>query len=147
MISLNGVTTQALIDSGASCNIVGDALFHKLRSRCWDATLRTTDKTLYAYASQQPLDVVGQFTANATIHETTRPTEFVVICLQGQLLLGRKSAQLLGVLQLKPERPHTAHTVNTSDDQFRFNIEQRYPQLFNDVGMLKDFQAKIHIDT
>ncbi|XP_062511800.1 uncharacterized protein K02A2.6-like [Corticium candelabrum] len=146
MISLNGVTTQALIDSGASCNIMGDDLFHKLCSQGLNVTLRVTSKTLYAYASRQPLDVVGQFTANATIHGRTTPTEFVVIRSKGQLLLGRKSAQQFGVLRLKPERPHTAHMVNTSGDQFRVDIEQRYPQLFHGVGKLDGYQAHIHID-
>ncbi|XP_062516391.1 uncharacterized protein LOC134191785 [Corticium candelabrum] len=95
---------------------------------------------MLAYASQQPLDVVGQFTANATIRNDSARR----ICCNS-FKRASSSRQEIGTTArrtaVETRRPHT---VNNSDDRFRSNIEQRYPRLFQGVGKLKDFQAKIH---
>jgi hypothetical protein len=62
---VNGQPVNVLIDSGASCNIVGTATFSHLQSKC-NVQLKPKSTRLYPYGSTQPLAVEGLFTANIT---------------------------------------------------------------------------------
>ena len=58
-------------------------------------------KKLYAYGSNQPLQVAGMFTAVVSVIESVLSgVELVVIQNEGNALLGQEAAISLGVLKL-----------------------------------------------
>lgn len=65
--------------------------------------------------------------------------EFVVIEGQGQPLLGKDSAEQLGVLKL-------GHEINTVKSQPDSDIVREFRDCFTGFGKLKDFQLNIPID-
>ena len=71
-VMLNGVATSALIDSGASCNLLGKAQLRELRQREHRVDLKPYDGSLFAYGARTPLDVVGQFLATVSAGSQTR---------------------------------------------------------------------------
>ena len=147
---LNDVATSALIDSGASCNLLGKAQLRELRQRGLRVDLKPYDGSLFAYGARTPLDVVGQFLATVSAGSQTRKkVPFVVTRAPGRLLLGRTSAVDLGLLRLYPKGVprHVVSVTQELDDEskFRHNIEQQYAKLFTGVGKLTDYQATIHM--
>ena len=150
-IMLNDVATSALIDSGASCNLLGKAQLREFRQRGLRVDLKPYDGSLFAYGARTPLDVVGQFLATVSAGSQTRKkVPFVVTRAPGRLL-GRTSAVDLGLLRLylKGVPRHVISVAQELDDEskFRHSIEQQYAKLFTGVGKLTDYQATIHIDT
>ena len=109
--------------------------------RVFALLLRSTDRTLYGYG-KSPLPVVGCFSALLAIGSSKHTVEFVVIEGRGEILLGRDSALLFGALVL-PEAEF-AHAV-TADD-YKANLERKFPSVFEGIGLLKDYHAEIHID-
>ena len=69
----------------------------------------------------------------------TCKTDFLVIKRDGRSLLCRETAEKLGLLRLRPS--HAVNIVNTEAD-----IKEKYKELFNGVGLLKDYELKLNID-
>ncbi|CAB4015033.1 Hypothetical predicted protein, partial [Paramuricea clavata] len=108
-----------------------------LKKKHIKCTSRKTTKKLYAYGSTTPLIVTGTFTADVNVADRHETTEFTVIEGKGEPLLGRKTATELGVLKLQiPEQ-----FVNSVTDRVA-----RHKVLFQDIGKLKEYQMKLHID-
>ena len=59
---------------------------------------------------------------------------------QGEILLGRDSALQFGVLHL----PEHANVITS--EEFAKTLEKRFPAVFKGIGLLKNYQADIHID-
>ena len=139
-ITVDGVTLpKMLIDSGATCNIITKRMWNELKQRGIAGELKGTTKKLYPYGSKEPLACAGVFQARAKAADREVKADFVVVNGHDRGLLGRATAQQLGVLKLGPE---AVNTVNTEAD----DIVQQYPECFNGLGKLKNFELKIHID-
>ncbi|PFX31209.1 Uncharacterized protein K02A2.6 [Stylophora pistillata] len=69
----------------------------------------------------------------------TCKTDFVVINGDGRSLLCRETAVKLGLLRLGPS--HAVNAVNTEAD-----IKEKYKELFNGVGLLRNYELKLNID-
>jgi len=69
----------------------------------------------------------------------TCKTDFVVVNGDGRSLLCRETAEKLGLLRLGLS--HTVNVVNTEAD-----IKENYKELFNGVGLLRDYELKLNID-
>ena len=65
--------------------------------------------------------------------------EFTVVKGSGRLLLGKNTAEKLGVLRVGPDV--CSLTTEGSDA----DIREKYREVFTGVGKLKDFQLKLHI--
>ncbi|XP_064598760.1 uncharacterized protein LOC135465450 [Liolophura sinensis] len=87
----------------------------------------------------KPLKTVGAFVADICVEDRQIAAEFVVTEGQGQPLLGKDSAEQLGVLRL-------GHEVNTVQTQSDSNIVEEFRDCFTGFGKLRDFQLRIHID-
>ena len=145
-IVIGGVHTQCLVDSGASCNLVGEDEVRALRARGLQIDVRASRKRVAAYGNS-PLDIAGEFLADSTLGARTLPTLFVVIRGSGQILLGRPSSLAFGALVLPDV--HTANAtqeVKPTSSSFRTSLEQKYPDVFNGVGELLNYETKIYID-
>lgn len=121
-VNVGGVDLSMIIDSGASCNIMGMPLWNSLKDKRIECVLSKADKQLFAYGSQEPLKVAGMFTATVKYNQTVIPdVEFVVIDGKGQALLGRDTALQLGVLQIVRSVSNAVNADNRS-------VFDKYPQ-------------------
>ena len=100
-----------------------------------------SDKKLFAYASQTPLDVIGTFSCEASAGRNTTNAEFCVINGKVDSLLGRDTATGLGVLKIGID----IAAVNTSSQTIGEVLQDKYPKVFSGVGKLKDRAVQLHI--
>ena len=98
-------------------------------------------KALFPKGNTKPLPTCRTFTADIMSIDTgtTCKTDFVVINGEGRSFLCRETAEKLGLLRLGPS--HTVNVVNTEAD-----IKDKYKELFNGVGLLRDYELKLNID-
>ncbi|CAC5404852.1 unnamed protein product [Mytilus coruscus] len=135
VVNIGNVDLKMIIDSGASCNIMGINLWNYLKDNRVKCVSSKSTKSLFAYGSEEPLKIAGIFTATVQCNNRTlNDIEFVVIEGKGQALLSRNTAEQLGVLQL-------VHSVSEPG-----TIKDKYPECFTGVGKLKSFQLQIPID-
>ena len=136
-VTVGGQRILMLVDSGASANIIDKELWEGLKKRKIKCKSRKSDKKLYAYGSDKPLKLLGSFTAQAGIERGETQAEFIVIGGVGEPLLGRQTASELGVLKMGPDVMSIGEAVP---------VMERYKEVFEGVGKLKDYQLKLHID-
>ena len=96
---------------------------------------KNTERKLYPYGSTKPLQVAGEFDADVIFRDKQVKASFIVIEDRAIAILGRQSSEELGVLRIE--------SVNTVEDM---SFLDEYKALFEGVGKLKDFQAKIYTD-
>ena len=142
-IRISEAETTAIVDSGASCNLLGTDQLASLRRLGLQTTLVPCRQALYAYGSTQPLKLAGQFTVPTSISGKTIPTTFVVIDGPGDILLGKTSSELFGAIHFDT----TLHTnsVTNEDQAFRLTLQQHFPAVFEGVGKLRRHQATTNI--
>ena len=129
------ILRRVLIDSGASCNIVDKHTWENLKKQGIECESRKESRKLYPYGSTKPLETLGVFKAKVQCDREQIEAEFIVIAGKGRSLLGRETAVQLGVLSLGL----LANNVEVS-------LMDQYPECFQGLGKLKDFQAKIYVD-
>ena len=125
--------SDVLIDSGATCNLIDKATWQSLKEQHVRCKSEKVTKKIYAYGSQKPLNTLGVFTACVEIDGYNTKAEFVVIDGSGRPILGRDTAVELNVLRVGRE----VNAVTEAD----------FPGLFDGVGKLKGYEAKLHINT
>ena len=129
-----------IIDSGASCIIMGMPLWNSLKENHINCVSSKADKQLFAYGNRKTLKVAGIFTASVKYKQTVIPDmEFVVLDGKGQDLLGRDTVLRLGVLHIVSSVSEAVNTDNRT-------VFDKYPDCFKGVGKLKLFQLEIPID-
>ena len=102
-------------------------------------------KKLYAYGSNQPLEVEGIFIAEVSVGESVLSgVEFVVIENEGHALLGRETAISLRVLKLGARV--NSQDFSTDGAKGEASIFGKFPGCCEGIGKMKDFQLKVPID-
>ena len=92
-----------LIDSGATCNLIGQSTWEWLKSQCIQCTSRKEAKVLYAYGCTKPIPTLGTLTASIVApNQATCRADFVVIQGKGRSLLCRETAEMLNLLRISP---------------------------------------------
>lgn len=91
-VTMGGVVVAVLIDSGASTNVIDKNLWLKLKQEKIKCVTKKSDKKLYAYGSDQPLKVLGTFSASVKAGQNEVEAEFAVIDGKGAALLGKETA-------------------------------------------------------
>ena len=130
---------QMILDTGASTDILDKKTFDSL-TRDHRVTLQPSSTRLFAYGSNTPLRKIGKF--ETLIESRRKLTTSTIHVTDGQsgYLLSYQRARELGLIALHlnalQEKP-----LNSKQ------LRERYPDLFQDIGKLKDFQVKLHIDT
>lgn len=61
-INAGGINMKCIIDSGASVNIISSELWEKLKIQKIKCKSEKSNKKLYSYGSDTPLEVLGKFT-------------------------------------------------------------------------------------
>ena len=100
-VKVGGLPVTMIIDSGASCNVIGRNVWGYLKANKVACVSTKASKKLYACGSNQPLQVAGIFTAEVSDRESVLiGVEFVVNENEGHALLGQETAISLGGLKL-----------------------------------------------
>ena len=61
-------------------------------------------------------------------------------------MLGYSTATDLGILRVDPMGTLRTGDCNTVDDNFLGELLAKYSSVFQEIGKLKDYQLKLHID-
>ena len=137
-VKINDQPVKMLLDTGASTDILDKATYDKL-SAVKPIALTKSPVNIFAYGSQSPLPVVGKF--DATIESKRNISVSTIYVLEGSAgsLLSYNTANDLGLIKL---------SVNaTNGKPFASDtLKERFPQLFNGIGCLRNFEVKLHID-
>ena len=148
-LTIGGVKLEnVLIDSRSTCNVIGYKIWDYLKQNYVRCESKASDKKLFAYGQEDPIDVVGTFTTEIICKANGAKCvdEFTVIKGNGKSILGKRTAERLKVLRVGPA--DTAEgTVNTvTEEGSDSDIRKEFADLFTGVGLLKDYKLKLHID-
>ena len=99
-VNIGGIPVEMIIDSGASANVISQALWEQLKKQHIKCVSRRSTKKLYVYGAVTPLEVIGTLTTDLSLGSKSVSAEVSVIKGQGEPLLGRESAVELDVLKL-----------------------------------------------
>ena len=134
-VRVGDVICRALIDSGATCNVMGADTF---RESFRGVELNPGRINLYSYASRKPMRVLGKFEASVSHDGSSTQAVFYVIPGSHMFLLGKETSERLNLLRVGPQ----VRAVSSADR----NYSQRCPDLFKGLGKLKNFQLQLAID-
>ena len=145
-IDIGGVKVSAVIDSGASCNVMDRNQWENMKTKGVVCESRKDAKPLFAYGSKTPLAVAGTITATVKVTDSRSNelsnVDFIVIEGEGQTLLGRDTAKKLNLLRVGPE----VNTVSDKPEDTKQRMLREHKSCFTGLGKLKDFQLEIPID-
>ena len=132
-VTINEHSVELLIDSGSNVNILDRSTFDRI---CGDLPVEPVRKDIRAYASNEPLPIVGRVTTKVTARSNTTFAQFYVVDGKHGCILGYETSTELGLL-------HVANAVTKEDHT---NVESQHPELFEGLGKLKESCIKLHID-
>ena len=69
-VKIGGLPVTMIIDSGASCSVIGRNVWEYLKANKVACVSTKASKKLYAYGSNQPLQVAGLFNAEVSVGES-----------------------------------------------------------------------------
>lgn len=99
---VGGVEIPMTIDSGADANIIPKSIWDELKEAGVNASNMSTvvDRSLLAYASKDPMKIVGMFNAEIEAAESKATATFYVVQDGQRCLLGDQTAKELKVLKV-----------------------------------------------
>ena len=133
-VEIKGKVVNILIDSGSSINAMDKHTFDSLNS---SQVVKKTSTTIYPYGSKTPLKLIGKSTLKAHVNDKLWEIEFHIIVGTGKPLIGHKTATDLGLLHIG-----MLNTLDVNTDSIISSFKDR----FTELGKLKDFQLRLHID-
>ena len=138
-VKLNNVRVKMLIDTGASINIIDEKTFAYI-TQFKPISLQRAHTKLFAYGSKQQLPILGKF--DIVVESKKRITVACIHVVKGNSgsLLSYQTASELNMITLHVNKVTSTSSVSSDD------IEQKYPDIYNGIGKLKEFEVKLHID-
>ena len=99
-VNTGGVPLKALIDLGASCNIVDEKTWSQLKKNKIRCKTSASDGgiKLFSYAAINPLPIKGRFWCLVSLEGDSTEVEFLVVKGRGAPLIGEEMAVKLGVI-------------------------------------------------
>ncbi|XP_064469786.1 uncharacterized protein K02A2.6-like [Ornithodoros turicata] len=134
-VNIVPVSTQALIDTGSSVNLVDAETFQKIQLKS-DLELTTTSTQYFAYGSHANLPIIGKFKTEIHVGDKRQPAEVAVVNKVAENIIGYETADVLGIIKI---------TLNINAEQ-TLDPQEEFPQLFQGMGKLKDLQVHLHVD-
>ena len=139
-LEIEHIPVQMLIDSGASVNVLDLETYHRLNARK-GVQMMPTNLRVYAYGSTTPLNILGTVSGRVKCNSDEIVAKFVVVPNRhAGCLLGRQTATQLGLLRVGPQVSSINHAASPP------TLRQQYPNVFDGVGKLTDYQQKISIN-
>ena len=136
-LELNDMEVCCLIDSGATCNLMGSRAAARINFQ-----VEKTTKHLYTYGTSKPLNFIGQAKGNVFVPSTGKraATLFYVYDGHAPTLLSKSMSELLGLLRIGPVCSGLARCWAVNSLIATVSAWQEgYPECFSGVRKLKDF--------
>ena len=167
-VSLNGVATTILVDSGASVNVLPKHIYDQVR--CPGSTPQPSSTAVYPYGCTRPFQIAG--TDDIALHAfgQHRIVTFLVSTDKGEAILGRDTTMDLNILHVGPPPQSdlsvstiTSHLEGIPSPSLKVLSQQpvvnsalpvsmkmstilaRYHKVFEGLGQIKDVVAEIHM--
>ena len=100
-IKVGGQLINVLVDSGASCNVIDEDVWEKLKHKGISCTIERVNTFLKPYATTNKLEVSERLYATVEIADKKlNNVEFLIFKGRAKSLLGRKTAMQLRVLEI-----------------------------------------------
>ena len=126
-IEVGGVNfSDVIIDLGATCNIISESTWQMAkRQKIVCSSSAGSKKKLFAYGSDTPLPIVGEFSTLVKSGNEQVTATFVVIKGNGRSLLGKETAEVLRILKVGPDSDSNIHHITLDDikDEFKEYFE------------------------
>ena len=146
-LCINDKIVNVIVDSGASCNLMSEHVFHSLTEG--KAPLAECDKHVYAYTHSKPLDLKGSCMLRVTVPQTkiSAVAEFYIVPGQAATLLGRKTSEMLAILKVGINVNNcNANIDHAQPPDKKAALRVQFPKIFEGLGKLKGYQLKLHQD-
>ena len=137
-VTINGVSTEMIVDTGASTNVLDKVTFRKV-NESETITLKALTKRLFAYGSHSQLNSLGVFETTIQYKEACHFTPVHVLEGNHGFLLSCQAAQSLGIVDIRLN--HIAQHPPRHEQ-----LVQQFPNLFQGIGKLKDANVRLHVD-
>ena len=94
-----------LIDSGTSCNVIDQTTWEVLKKKSVQCESKKSSKKLFVYGQKDPIEVIRTFVSEIVckISGNRCVDEFTVVKGPERPLLGKNTAEKLGVLRVGPD--------------------------------------------
>ena len=137
-VKIENITVEMVVDTGASIDIIDEPTFAVLQ-KSTNVTLLPPKTRIFAYGAATDLKVLGIF--NATLESKFKFTHSIIHVVKGNYgcLLSYTTASALGLVTVSVQ----AIQHRTSNHQ---RLLEKYGNIFDGIGQLKDFSVKLHID-
>ena len=175
-LSVGGVRTRLIIDSGSDCNSVSTGTWEYLKSKGIKCVSKKESRNIKSYCTNEPLKVKGVFWADVTLcsdpDSKVSNAEFVVMeDKHAESLLSREVAEALGliVFNIRQVSDNVAkqHTMSiegsqtTTQQATKDNVSRAAPscsleyewlgsqfaEVFTGLGCLNDSEVHLNIDS
>ena len=125
-INIDDNPVNMITDSGSSCNIIPEATSRKMPG----LTLKCCNNRVYVYASHNPLQVVGCCDVKMSVTGGGHVNTAKVLVVKGDhaAMLGRKTAEQLGVLRVGLAENVCTTDVFTKEKLRKMTEQQRLPE-------------------
>ena len=134
-IQLGGIQLEGvLVDSGSTCNVIDRETWETLKTKNIKCRSWKSNRKLHSYGYEEPLKTAGEFEAELCYKDRNCTVTFVVVEERARPILSRQTSEIWAILKIE---------INSVSEE---NLLREFPRIFNGVGKLKHFQAKLHID-
>ena len=138
VVNANGVSVEMIIDSGATCNIVNskiaDSLIHN------GASVQKCNRKIHPYGST-PISCDELIRTKLSAGNCTEVADLLVIKSDAPALLGKTTAEALGLLTLRPRVDCVRHATDSIS-----KLLEKYPGIDTGIGCYNGGEVMLHID-
>ena len=134
-VTVHGTAITALIDLGASVNLLDEQDFKALKK---PPPLKRDTTIIKAYGIKEPLNTLGVFTTEVESTSKIACADFHVVHGNTGSILSYHTARELGLI-------HITNTITTSPSTAA-ELVHKYDHLFHGISKIKDHAVKLYID-
>ncbi|XP_041471780.1 uncharacterized protein K02A2.6-like [Lytechinus variegatus] len=132
-VCVNNTPVQALIDSGATVNVMSRKTYNLL-SDCPKLNRNRHKVKIFSYGSNEPLPTIGTFKCTISFKDNTTTAIFHVVEGDSDTLLSCNTGIALRMIAL-------TYAIPSATD-----LEDQYADLFKGLGKLKGTTCTLHVD-
>lgn len=142
-LSLGGVDTQFIIDTGSDCNIVGKSTWENTKTHSIRVTRKEKGGPNNAYTSQLPVQILCQFWAAVKWHDQIlNNVRFVVIASDAEPSLGIETVQALNLVSFTYLAPDDysvwfsrlfSGSVGKADHKIKLSISEDVTPIYSSI--------------
>lgn len=132
-VSIDDTRVQMIVDTGASCNVLAESDYNKLKVR---PKLKKCMNKLRGFGSDTTIPIVGECQVKVEFKEKTMHTRMVIAAGNTGSILGYKTCVDLGIVTV------TVNKISCEPE----DIFEEFKDIFEGIGKLKNVKVKFHID-